>query len=235
MKDGIKKTGTLSCESPPNVISSPFASRRAIGQRVLHKPPETFEEALVRRHAERDLSVVDRQAVLRQIERDVKMGRSRFHNAGMQRQHRQSTMACNPPPSLPLFMINQQFAPEALGARCPSISLGVWPAVASLCRGCGSKLRAARLKPPILVAFRISWEKARRCSTRCGRDRRAGRRYRGSLYALPTTIYGMRWSLHLQKKMSNSIFACKCKRIRTLCPLRTMPCSGPKSFRLVCR
>src|ERR1039458_649121 len=115
MKDGIKKTGTLSCESPPNVISSHFASRRAIGQRVLHKPPETFEEALVRRHAERDLSVVDRQAVLRQIERDVKMGRSRFHNAGMQRQHRQSTMACNPPPSLPLFMRSEE---RRVGKEC---------------------------------------------------------------------------------------------------------------------
>src|ERR1017187_6403969 len=116
MKDGIKKTGTLRCESPPNVISSHFACRRAIGQRVLHKPPETFEETLVRRRVERDLSVVDRQAVLRQIERDAKMGRNRFHNAGMQGQHRQSTMACSPPPRS-VFNRNDWRAAESYSAE----------------------------------------------------------------------------------------------------------------------
>ena len=62
-----------------------------------------------------------------------------------------------------------------------------------------------------------------------GRSRSAARRYPASLFGLPTTIFATPWSPPLQQKMSNSIFVCSCKRIRTSCLLRITQCSGQRN------
>ena len=70
----------------------------------------------------------------------------------------------------------------------------------------------------------------RRCNTRYGRNRNTARRFPAFLFARPTITCANPWWPPSHGKMSNSTFACNCKRRHTSCPLRTMQCSGLKGF-----